>query len=64
MKKKQRRQWQKSTKLKAVSFGRFKKKIVKPLVRLIKKKREKNHINKIRNKLEKSLQTTQKYKRS
>ena len=36
----------------------------KPLARLIKKKREKNQINKIRNEIEKSQQTTQKYKGS
>ena len=35
-------------------------KIDKPLARLIKKKREKNQINKIRNEMEKSQQTTQK----
>ena len=39
-------------------------KIDKQLARLIKKKREKNQIQKIRNKMEKSLQTTQKYKGS
>ena len=38
-------------------------KIDKPLSRLIKKLREKNQINKIRMKMEKSQQTTQKYKR-
>ena len=37
-------------------------KIDKPLARLIKKKREKNQINKIRNEMEKSQQTTQKCK--
>ena len=37
-------------------------KIDKPLARLIKKQREKNQINKIRN--ERSQQTTQKYKGS
>ena len=36
----------------------------KPLARLIKKKREKNQINKIRKKIERSQQTTQKYKGS
>ena len=34
----------------------------KPLARLIKKKREKNQINKIRIKKERSQQTKQKYK--
>ena len=37
-------------------------KIDKPLVRLIKKKREKNQINKIRNEKERLQQTMQKYK--
>ena len=37
-------------------------KMDKPLARLIKKKREKNQINKIEMKMEKSKQTTQKYK--
>ena len=37
-------------------------KIDKPLARLIKKKREKNEINKIRNESGKSQHTTQKYK--
>ena len=37
-------------------------KIDKPLARLIKKKREKNQINKIRIKKERSQQTKQKYK--
>ena len=39
-------------------------KIDKLLARLIKKKRENNQINKIRNEMEKSQQTTQKYKGS
>ena len=39
-------------------------KIDKPLARLIKKKREKNQITKLEIKMEKSQQTTQKYKRS
>ena len=39
-------------------------KINKSLARLIKKQREKNQINKLRNKIEKSQQTTQKYKGS
>ena len=48
MKKKQKRLQQKATKLKAVFFEKINK-IDKPLARLIKKKREKNQINKIRN---------------
>ena len=39
-------------------------KIDKPLARLIKKQREKNQINKIKMKMERSQQTTQKYKGS
>ena len=39
-------------------------KIDNPLARLIKKPREKNQINKIEMKMEKSKQTTQKYKGS
>ena len=39
-------------------------KIDKPLARLIKKQREKNQINKIRNEMERSQQTTHKYKGS
>ena len=39
-------------------------KIDKPLARLIKKQREKNQINKISNEMERSQQTTQKYKGS
>ena len=39
-------------------------KIDKPLARLIKKKREKNQINKLEMKMEKSQQTTHKYKGS
>ena len=38
-------------------------KIDKPLARLIKKEREKNQINKIRNEKERLKQTMQKYKR-
>ena len=45
MKKKWRRLWQASTKLKDGSLRRQN----KPLARLIKEKREKNQINKIRN---------------
>ena len=39
-------------------------KIDKPLARFIKKKREKNQTNKLEIKMEKSQQTTQKYKGS
>ena len=39
-------------------------KIDKPLPRLIKKQREKNQINKLEMKMERSQQTTHKYKRS
>ena len=39
-------------------------KIDKPLARLLKKQREKNQINKLEMKMEKSQQTTQKYKGS
>ena len=39
-------------------------KIDKPLARFIKKKREKNQINKIRNEKKRLQQTMQKYKRS
>ena len=38
--------------------------IDKPLARLLKKKREKNQVNKLEMKMEKSQQTTKKYKRS
>ena len=48
MQKEQKRPQQKSTKPKAGSFERINK-IDKPLARLIKKHREKNQINKIRN---------------
>ena len=48
MQKKLKRPQQKSTKLKAVFFGKINK-INKQLARLIKKQREKNQINKIRN---------------
>ena len=47
MKQKQRRLWQKSTKLSW--FLKKINKIDKPLARLIKKQREKNQTNKIRN---------------
>ena len=39
-------------------------KVGKPLARLIKKQREKNQINKLEMKMERSQQTTQKYKGS
>ena len=48
MQKKLKRPQQKSTKVKAVFFEKANK-IDKPLARLIKKQREKNQINKIRN---------------
>ena len=48
MQKKQKRPWQKSTKLKVGFFEKVNK-IDKPLARLIKKQREKNQVNKIRN---------------
>ena len=48
MQKKQKGPQQKSTKLKAGFFEKINK-IDKPLARLIKKQREKNQINKIRN---------------
>ena len=38
--------------------------IDKPLARLLKKKREKNQVNKLEMKMERSQQTTQKYKGS
>ena len=63
MQKKQKRPQQKSTKLKAVFFEKINN-IDKPLATLIKKQREKNQINKIRNENGKSQQTTQKYKGS
>ena len=59
MQKNQKRPQQKSTKPKA---GYRIDKIDKPLARLIKKQREKNQINKIRN--ENGEMTTQKYKGS
>ena len=48
MQKKQKRPWQKSTKLKVGFFEKVNK-IDKLLARIIKKQREKNQINKIRN---------------
>ena len=48
MQKKQKRPWQKSTKPKSWFFERINK-IDKQLARLIKKQKEKNQINKIRN---------------
>ena len=54
---------EKVNKAKSWFFERINK-IDKPLARLIKKQRENNQINKIRNEVEKSQQTTQKYKGS
>ena len=53
----------KFNKAKSLFFERINK-IDRPLARLIKKQREKNQINKIRKKMERSQQTTQKYKGS
>ena len=64
MQKKQKRPYiAKINKAKSWFFEKINK-IDKPLARLIKKQREKNKINKIRNKMERSQQTTQKYKGS
>ena len=68
MKKKRERERERETtgkinKAKSWFFERINK-IDKPLTRLIKKQREKNQINKIRKKMERSQQTTQKYKGS
>ena len=63
MQKKLKRPQQKSTKLKADFFEKINK-IDKPLARLIKKQREKNQINKIKMKMERSQLTTLKYKGS
>ena len=60
MQKKQKRTQQKLT-VKSWFFEKINK-IDKPLARLIQKGREKNEINKIEMKMEKSQQTTQKYK--
>ena len=43
-------------------FEKIKKELDKPLARLIKKEREKNQFNKLEVKMEKSQQTTQRYK--
>ena len=51
----------KINKTKSWSFEKINK-IDKPLARLIKKKREKNHINTIRNDKERLKQTMKKYK--
>ena len=59
MQKKQKRPQQKSKKLKASFFERINK-IYKPLARFIKKQREKNQINKIRNEIGES--TTEKHR--
>ena len=53
----------KINKAKSCFFERINK-IDKPLARLIKKQREKNQINKLEMKMERSQQTTQKYKGS
>ena len=47
-----------------ICFFEWINKIDKPLARLIKKQREKNQINKIEMKMERSQQTTHKYKGS
>ena len=62
MQKKQKETIAKINKTKSWFFERINK-IDKPLARLIKKQREKNQINKIRNE-KRSQQTTQKYKGS
>ena len=51
----------KINKTKSLFFKKINK-IAKPLARLIKKKREKNQLNKIRNEQEQLQQTVQKYK--
>ena len=53
----------KINKAKSLFFERINK-MDKPLARLIKKQREKNQINKLEMKMERSQQTTQKYKGS
>ena len=64
MQKKLKRPQQKSTKLKAGFFEKINK-IDKPLARLTKKQREKNQIkSKLKMKMERSQQTTLKYKGS
>ena len=63
MQKKQKRPQQKINKAKSWFFERINK-IDKPLARLIKKQKEKNQINKTGMKMERSQQTTQKYKGS
>ena len=62
MQKKQKRPQQKSTKPKDGSLSINK--IDKPLAKLIKKQREKNQSIKLEVKMERSQQTTQKYKES
>ena len=52
----------KISKSKSWFFEKIIKKLDKPLARLIKKEREKNQFNKLEVKMEKSQQTTQKYK--
>ena len=63
MQKKLKRPYQKSTKLKACFFEKINK-IDKPLARLIKKQRVKNKLTKLEMKMERSQQTTLKYKGS
>ena len=63
MQKKQKRSYQKINKGKSRFFERINK-IDRPLARLIKKQREKNKITKLEIKMERSQQTTQKYKGS
>ena len=66
MQKKLKRTQQKSTKIKAGFFKKINKND-KPLARLIKKQREKNQINKIRNEngeITLKMETTLKYKGS
>ena len=62
-KKKDRETIAKINKTKSLFFEKINE-IDKPLARLLKKKREKNQVNKLEMKMEKSQQTTQKYKRS
>ena len=52
----------KISKSKSWFFEKIKKELDKPLAQLIKKEREKKQFNKLEMKMEKSQQTTQKYK--
>ena len=61
MQKKKKKTIAKINKTKSWFFEKINK-IDKPLARFIKKKREKNQTNKLEIKMEKSQQTTQKYK--